>query len=162
MQSQTWAALSICSQPLLPLAGACHAPSATSRAALPSLAPLLPSFGQEVLVQTMWWLCKDICHGAALPFAGPLSDIHFPIDRLTKKPKGFAFITYMIPEHAVKAYAEMDGQVFQVQGLVVSWAVGLQLLGMRVSNAAKGWLLCFAGRVDSSALLMQTQLLLIE
>ncbi|NWR64414.1 RBM19 protein, partial [Bucorvus abyssinicus] len=44
---------------------------------------------------------------------GPLSDIHFPIDRLTKKPKGFAFITYMIPEHAVKAYAEMDGQVFQ-------------------------------------------------
>ncbi|OXB56790.1 hypothetical protein ASZ78_014309, partial [Callipepla squamata] len=46
---------------------------------------------------------------------GPLSEIHFPIDRLTKKPKGFAFITYMIPEHAVKAYAEMDGQVFQVQ-----------------------------------------------
>ncbi|NXA38006.1 RBM19 protein, partial [Eudromia elegans] len=44
---------------------------------------------------------------------GPLSDIHFPIDRLTKKPKGFAFVTYMMPEHAVKAYAEMDGQVFQ-------------------------------------------------
>ncbi|KFP41430.1 putative RNA-binding protein 19, partial [Chlamydotis macqueenii] len=44
---------------------------------------------------------------------GPLSEIHFPIDRLTKKSKGFAFITYMIPEHAVKAYAEMDGQVFQ-------------------------------------------------
>ncbi|XP_072207292.1 probable RNA-binding protein 19 isoform X4 [Excalfactoria chinensis] len=44
---------------------------------------------------------------------GPLSEIHFPIDRLTKKPKGFAFITYMIPEHAVNAYAEMDGQVFQ-------------------------------------------------
>ncbi|KAM6297827.1 putative RNA-binding protein 19 [Aegotheles albertisi] len=44
---------------------------------------------------------------------GPLSEIHFPIDRLTKKPKGFAFITYMMPEHAVKAYAELDGQVFQ-------------------------------------------------
>ncbi|XP_054248726.1 probable RNA-binding protein 19 [Indicator indicator] len=44
---------------------------------------------------------------------GPLSEIHFPIDKLTKKPKGFAFITYMMPEHAVKAYAEMDGQVFQ-------------------------------------------------
>ncbi|NXX93788.1 RBM19 protein, partial [Centropus bengalensis] len=44
---------------------------------------------------------------------GPVSDIHFPIDRLTKKSKGFAFVTYMIPEHAVKAYAEMDGQVFQ-------------------------------------------------
>ncbi|XP_069475328.1 probable RNA-binding protein 19 isoform X2 [Ambystoma mexicanum] len=44
---------------------------------------------------------------------GPLSEIHFPIDSLTKKPKGFAFITFMIPEHAVKAYAEVDGQVFQ-------------------------------------------------
>ncbi|KFV77397.1 putative RNA-binding protein 19, partial [Dryobates pubescens] len=44
---------------------------------------------------------------------GPLSEIHFPLDRLTKKPKGFAFITYMMPEDAVKAYAQLDGQVFQ-------------------------------------------------
>ncbi|NXX36963.1 RBM19 protein, partial [Nicator chloris] len=44
---------------------------------------------------------------------GPLSEIHYPIDKLTKKPKGFAFITYMMPEHAVKALAELDGQVFQ-------------------------------------------------
>lgn len=54
-------------------------------------------------------------HGKDLLFAGPLSEIHFPIDSLTKKPKGFAFITYMIPEHAVKAFAEVDGQVFQVR-----------------------------------------------
>jgi len=94
-------------------------PSAISRAALPSLAPLLPGFGQEVPVQSVRWLCEDIYHGKALPFAGPLSEIHFPIDRLTKKPKGFAFITYMIPEHAVKAYAEMDGQVFQVWWLMI-------------------------------------------
>ncbi|XP_051888298.1 probable RNA-binding protein 19 [Pristis pectinata] len=44
---------------------------------------------------------------------GPLSEIHFPIDSLTKKPKGFAFITFMIPEHAVRALAELDGGVFQ-------------------------------------------------
>lgn len=44
---------------------------------------------------------------------GPLSEIHLPVDNLTKKPKGFAFITYMIPEHAVKAFAGVDGQVFQ-------------------------------------------------
>ncbi|XP_078523265.1 putative RNA-binding protein 19 [Lissotriton helveticus] len=44
---------------------------------------------------------------------GPISETHFPIDSLTKKPKGFAFITFMIPEHAVKAYAEVDGHVFQ-------------------------------------------------
>ncbi|XP_043835763.1 probable RNA-binding protein 19 isoform X2 [Dromiciops gliroides] len=44
---------------------------------------------------------------------GPLNEVHYPIDGLTKKPKGFAFITYMFPEHAVQAYAEVDGQVFQ-------------------------------------------------
>ncbi|XP_045700155.1 probable RNA-binding protein 19 isoform X2 [Phyllostomus hastatus] len=44
---------------------------------------------------------------------GPLSELHCPIDSLTKKPKGFAFVTFMIPEHAVRAYAEVDGQVFQ-------------------------------------------------
>ncbi|XP_058014288.1 probable RNA-binding protein 19 isoform X3 [Ahaetulla prasina] len=46
-------------------------------------------------------------------YMGPLSEIHFPIDGLTKRPKGFAFVTYMFPEHAVKAFAEVDGQVFQ-------------------------------------------------
>lgn len=44
---------------------------------------------------------------------GPLSEVHFPIDSLSKKPKGFAFVTYMIPENAVSALAQLDGHVFQ-------------------------------------------------
>lgn len=44
---------------------------------------------------------------------GPLSDVLFPIDTLTKKPKGFAFVTYMIPENAVTALAQIDGHIFQ-------------------------------------------------
>ncbi|XP_008052444.1 probable RNA-binding protein 19 [Carlito syrichta] len=44
---------------------------------------------------------------------GPLSELHYPIDSLSKKPKGFAFVTFMFPEHAVKAFTEVDGQVFQ-------------------------------------------------
>uniref|UniRef100_A0A8C1A9A9 RNA binding motif protein 19 n=1 Tax=Cyprinus carpio carpio TaxID=630221 RepID=A0A8C1A9A9_CYPCA len=44
---------------------------------------------------------------------GPLSEVLFPIDSLTKKPKGFAFVTYMIPENAVSALAQLDGHVFQ-------------------------------------------------
>ncbi|XP_064153727.1 probable RNA-binding protein 19 isoform X1 [Anguilla rostrata] len=44
---------------------------------------------------------------------GPLSEVHFPIDSLSKKPKGFAFITYMMPEHAVTALADLDGHIFQ-------------------------------------------------
>lgn len=74
-------------------------------------------------------LCRDICDHPALPPAGPLSEIHFPIDKSTKKPKGFAFITYMIPEHAVKALAELDGQVFQVQQMRLFLCFGLQLVG---------------------------------
>lgn len=46
--------------------------------------------------------------------AGPLAEVHFPIDSLTKKPKGFSFVTYMIPENAVTALAQLDGHVFQV------------------------------------------------
>lgn len=44
---------------------------------------------------------------------GPLSEVLFPIDNLTKKPKGFAFVTYMIPENAVSALAQLDGHIFQ-------------------------------------------------
>ncbi|XP_074526103.1 putative RNA-binding protein 19 [Halichoeres trimaculatus] len=44
---------------------------------------------------------------------GPLSEVLFPIDNLTKKPKGFAFVTYMIPENAVTALAQLDGHIFQ-------------------------------------------------
>ncbi|KAJ3044977.1 hypothetical protein HDV00_012396 [Rhizophlyctis rosea] len=44
---------------------------------------------------------------------GPLSEVHIPIDKLTKKPKGFAFILFLLPEHAVKAYTALDGSIFQ-------------------------------------------------
>ncbi|XP_043968752.1 probable RNA-binding protein 19 [Gambusia affinis] len=44
---------------------------------------------------------------------GPLSEMLFPIDNLTKRPKGFAFVTYMIPENAVVALAKLDGHIFQ-------------------------------------------------
>lgn len=42
-----------------------------------------------------------------------MSDVHLPVDGFTKKQKGFAFITYMMPEHAVLAYTELDGTSFQ-------------------------------------------------
>lgn len=51
-------------------------------------------------------------------FPGPLAEVHFPIDSLTKKPKGFSFVTYMIPENAVTALAQLDGHVFQVLEMV--------------------------------------------
>lgn len=44
---------------------------------------------------------------------GPISEIHIPIDKLSKKPKGYAFIMFLLPEHAVKAFAELDRSIFQ-------------------------------------------------
>ena len=35
------------------------------------------------------------------------------LDKITRKVKGFAFVTYVMPENAVKAYSQLDGTTFQ-------------------------------------------------
>ncbi|KAJ8312888.1 hypothetical protein KUTeg_010261 [Tegillarca granosa] len=47
---------------------------------------------------------------------GPMTECNLPVDSQTKKIKGFAHVTYMMPEHAVKAYSELDGTIFMVKG----------------------------------------------
>ncbi|KAK9296463.1 hypothetical protein QLX08_009519 [Tetragonisca angustula] len=42
---------------------------------------------------------------------GPLSEVDLPIDRTTRKPKGFGTVTFLMAEHAVKAYSELDGSI---------------------------------------------------
>jgi len=42
---------------------------------------------------------------------GPLSEVNLPVDRVTRKPKGFGTVTFLMPEHAIKAYSELDGSV---------------------------------------------------
>ncbi|KAI8891456.1 RNA-binding domain-containing protein [Backusella circina FSU 941] len=46
------------------------------------------------------------------PF-GPLSEVHMPIARDTKKSKGYAYILYLIPDHAIKAFDSLDMKTFQ-------------------------------------------------
>ncbi|XP_026327160.1 probable RNA-binding protein 19 [Hyposmocoma kahamanoa] len=43
---------------------------------------------------------------------GPLTEINMPIDKVLRQPKGFATVTFVMPEHAVKAYTELDGTAF--------------------------------------------------
>jgi len=43
---------------------------------------------------------------------GPLTETTVPVDRNTRKYKGFAFVTFMMPEHAVTAFSELDGSTF--------------------------------------------------
>lgn len=40
---------------------------------------------------------------------GPLVEVNLPIDKISRKPKGFGIITFMMPEHAVRACSELDG-----------------------------------------------------
>ncbi|ORX45758.1 RNA-binding domain-containing protein [Piromyces finnis] len=44
---------------------------------------------------------------------GPLSEIHIPITKETKQSRGYAFILYLLPEHAINAYMSLDGKIFQ-------------------------------------------------
>uniref|UniRef100_A0A8C4QD01 RNA binding motif protein 19 n=1 Tax=Eptatretus burgeri TaxID=7764 RepID=A0A8C4QD01_EPTBU len=44
---------------------------------------------------------------------GPLAEVKYPVDPFTKKPKGFAFVTFVFPEHAVKACSKLDGSILQ-------------------------------------------------
>lgn len=42
---------------------------------------------------------------------GPLTEVNLPVDRVTRKPKGFGTVTFLMTEHAVKAYSELDGTI---------------------------------------------------
>ncbi|KAJ3410073.1 hypothetical protein HDV05_004118 [Chytridiales sp. JEL 0842] len=44
---------------------------------------------------------------------GPVAEVHMSIEKISKKPRGYAFVTFMIPEHAVKAYVSLDGKFYQ-------------------------------------------------
>ncbi|XP_038209851.1 probable RNA-binding protein 19 [Zerene cesonia] len=43
---------------------------------------------------------------------GPLAEVNMPIDPILRQPKGFATVTFVMPEHAVKAYTTLDGTAF--------------------------------------------------
>ena len=44
---------------------------------------------------------------------GPLTETYLPLDKTTNKPTGIGFVTFVMPEHAVKAFNALDGKVFQ-------------------------------------------------
>lgn len=45
------------------------------------------------------------------PF-GPVAEISLPVDLITRQIKGFGTVTFMMPEHAVQAFYELDGTTF--------------------------------------------------
>ncbi|KAI8816731.1 uncharacterized protein EV422DRAFT_561394 [Fimicolochytrium jonesii] len=67
----------------------------------------------RLFVKNLAYSCTEEDLHKAFEKFGPLSEVHIPIDKMTKKPKGYAFILFLIPEHAVKAFTTMDSQIFQ-------------------------------------------------
>ncbi|XP_050436168.1 probable RNA-binding protein 19 [Adelges cooleyi] len=43
---------------------------------------------------------------------GPVTESIIPVDKVSRQVKGFGLITFLMPEHAVKAYTELDGTIF--------------------------------------------------
>lgn len=43
---------------------------------------------------------------------GPVTEVIIPVDKISRQVKGYGLITYLLPEHAVKAYTELDGTIF--------------------------------------------------
>lgn len=44
---------------------------------------------------------------------GQLTEVHFPIDKKTSLPKGYAYVEFMFPQNAAEAYRELNGTIFQ-------------------------------------------------
>lgn len=44
---------------------------------------------------------------------GELTEVHFPIDKSTSLPKGYAYVEFMFPENAKTAYENLNGTIFQ-------------------------------------------------
>ncbi|TPX40967.1 hypothetical protein SeMB42_g05799 [Synchytrium endobioticum] len=66
----------------------------------------------RLFIKNLAFACTQSDLESLLSPFGPLSEVHISINKQTLQPKGYAFITYMIPEHALKAYMELDGKIF--------------------------------------------------
>lgn len=44
---------------------------------------------------------------------GEITEIHYPIDKNSSIPKGYAYVEFMFPESAAQAYQELNGSIFQ-------------------------------------------------
>lgn len=45
-------------------------------------------------------------------YLGPVTEVILPVDRNTRKVKGYAVVTFLVPENAAKAFMKLDGSIF--------------------------------------------------
>ena len=67
----------------------------------------------RLYLRNLHYGCKEEDLELLFKTYGPLVEVNMPIDNFSKKPKGFAHITCMFPEKALKAFNDLDGKIFQ-------------------------------------------------
>lgn len=67
----------------------------------------------RLFIRNLPYTCKSEDLEDLFKGYGKLSEVYLPIDDKTKKLKGFAFVSFMFPEHAARAMDELDKTVFQ-------------------------------------------------
>lgn len=66
----------------------------------------------RLFVRNVPYVCTPLDLEVAFKAFGPLADIKMPVDFETKQHKGYAMVSFVLPEDALKAFNEMDGTVF--------------------------------------------------
>ncbi|KAI3630878.1 hypothetical protein MIR68_012313 [Amoeboaphelidium protococcarum] len=67
----------------------------------------------RLFVRNLCYTCTESDLTGHFARFGPISEVVFPLTKESKQSKGFAYVTYLIPENAVSAYSELDGTDFQ-------------------------------------------------
>jgi len=67
----------------------------------------------RIFVRNLPFTCTESDLESYFGKYGKLSEVNLPIDKRTNKAIGYAFVTFELPEHGVKAFNELDGSVFQ-------------------------------------------------
>jgi len=67
----------------------------------------------RLFVRNLCYSCKEEDLEQLFDKYKPIVEVNMPIDNFSKKPKGYAYVTFMFPEHAVKTFNEFDGTIFQ-------------------------------------------------
>ncbi|KAK8394725.1 hypothetical protein O3P69_005895 [Scylla paramamosain] len=67
----------------------------------------------KLFVRNLWYSVTEELLQELFQKYGEVTDITLPICKHTRRAKGFATITFLFPEHAVKAMTELDGTNFK-------------------------------------------------
>lgn len=67
----------------------------------------------RLFLRGLTYSCTEQDLESLLSKFGPLDQVHISRDLDTKKSKGFGYASFLMPEHALKAYRELDETAFQ-------------------------------------------------